>query len=343
MRKKQFRQSTKWLGALIFGFVLVGCSRSVSYEESYAPSSPGYAGESEKIAYDNDSANRVSAEYADDVVEDGAVAGLNDTIAEVATERLIIRNGNLSIVVANTDDFLKFISSLSESQGGWVVSSSTYVGSSSTQAKYGDVTIRVPSENFDQVLTLIKDDALEVSSENVSGQDVTDEYVDINSRLTALRATETRVMNFLDETKNVEEALSVNRELTNLQSQIEVLEGRRKFLQESAAFSSISVTLVPDALNQPIEIGKWRPVGTAKNAIEAVVAISQWLVDVAIWLVIVGLPLLLVFIIVRRGWRWLINGKLGIVPLRERWSKGRAAKRNRTRLTKTDENESDAP
>ena len=137
----------------------------------------------------------------------------------------------------------------------------------------------------------IKEGALEVRSESTESQDVTEEYVDVEARLANLEATADRVRNFLDVARNVEEALAVNQELSRLEGDIESLKGRRDYLRQSAAFSSLSVYLTPDELSQPIEVAGWRPEGVAKSAIESLITAFQWLGNVAIWAILFCLPL----------------------------------------------------
>jgi hypothetical protein len=179
-----------------------------------------------------------------------------------------------------------------ESNGGWVVSSSLYQYSET--AKTGDITVRVPSDGYNSALEAIKGMALEVTNESSSGQDVTDEYVDLSSRLANLEATAARVRNFLDESQNVEEALAVNQELSRLEGDIEVIKGRMQYLSQSASFSTISVHLTPDEASQPIELAGWRPQGVAKNAIEALITALQGIANFLIWFVIFILPVLLI-------------------------------------------------
>ncbi|MFQ5398020.1 MAG: DUF4349 domain-containing protein [Anaerolineae bacterium] len=220
-------------------------------------------------------------------------------------ERLIIRTGNLAIVVEDTEETIQAITQLVEENGGWVVSSSVYQFNST--AKTGEITVRIPAEGFNSAVEAIKGMALEVTSESSSGEDVTDEYVDLNSRLANLEATAARVRNFLDESKNVEEALAVNAELSRLESEIEVIKGRMQYLSQSAAFSTLTISLTPDELSQPIEVGGWRPQGVARDAIEALITAVQTLASFLIWVVIFLLPLLLLILVplwfVIRFWR----------------------------------------
>lgn len=231
---------------------------------------------------------------------------------QAAREQLIIRNGDLSIVVQDSDAAAADIAQLAESLDGWLVSSDLF---ESSGYKRGSVTIRVPAERFDAAVAEIKAMALEVRSESTSSQDVTEEYVDLESRLANLEATADRVRGFLDEARNVEDALDVNRELSRLENDIEVIKGRMQYLSQSAAFSTLTVNLMPDEPSQPVEIGGWRPEGVAKDAIEALITTLQTVANAAIWggifclplVVLVGVPL---FFIGRAIYRRRQRGKV---------------------------------
>ncbi|GMQ79148.1 MAG: DUF4349 domain-containing protein [Anaerolineae bacterium] len=220
-------------------------------------------------------------------------------------DRLIIRTGNLSIIVEDTEETLVMIGRLAEARGGWIVSSNVF---ESGGAKRGDITIRIPAEEFDATLAAIKESAKEVPSEFTESQDVTEEYIDLDARLTNLASTADRVRNFLDDARNVEEALAVNRELSRLESDIEVIKGRMQYLSQSAAFSTLSIDITPDELSQPLEVGGWRPEGIARSAIEALLNTLQSLGSIFIWVVIFCLPLGIIFgipafLILRYGYR----------------------------------------
>ena len=210
---------------------------------------------------------------------------------EQAQERLIIRTGNLNITVADTEKTIEEISALVNSMGGWVVSSNAFHYGSGVR---GSLTIRFPAERFSQTVIDIKDLAIEVNNESSSGQDVTDEFVDLESRLKNLEATADRVRAFLDETETVEEALAVNVELSRLEGEIEVIKGRMKYLSQSAAFSTLTIEIFPDEVAQPIEIDRWLPFEVAEEAIEALASTMQGLANFVIWLLIYIVPVGLV-------------------------------------------------
>jgi len=193
-------------------------------------------------------------------------------------ERKIIKDANLSIVVKDPIQSMDDITKLAEQMGGYVVSSNIYqsnYGPNNITVPEGSISVRIPAEKLNDVLEQIKQSAIEVQSENVSGQDVTDQYVDLQSRLTAKQAAEKKLLEFLDQAKNTEDTLSVYTQLQQVQSDIEVLKGQIKYIDQSAALSSLSVTLLAEAGTQPIEIGGWKLQGTAKEAIQNLINFTQ--------------------------------------------------------------------
>ena len=239
-----------------------------------------------------------------DIAEEGMVAGdgagLDQAVVGSMQERLVVRNANLSIVVDNPEASVASISRLAESMGGFVVSSNVYqtsYGDSRLEeaviAKQASITIRVPSDQLDQALDQIKDAAVEVRSQNMSGQDVTEEYTDLQSRLGNLEAAESElreIMESASERDEIEDVLAVLNELRRVREEIEVLRGRIQYLEQSARLSSISVELLPDVASQPLQIGRWTPEGTAREAVEALVGALQNLADAGIYAVICGVP-----------------------------------------------------
>lgn len=217
---------------------------------------------------------------------------------ESVQERLVIRNANLSVVVEDPEEAVDRISAMAEEMGGFVVSSNVFQTtfgdsglSEPIRARQASITVRVPSDQLDEALDRVKSDALDVQSQNVSGQDVTEEYTDLQSRLGNLEAAEEQLREVLASASRTEDVLRVLDELRRVREEIEVLRGRIQYLEQSARLSSLSVDLVPDVATQPLQIGRWTPQGTAKQAVEALIETLQFLGDVAIWTVICVLPI----------------------------------------------------
>ena len=163
--------------------------------------------------------------------------GTDEQAALVSQQRIIIRTVNMQLVVREVAGSVDDISLLARNAGGWVVSSNR-------SAKYiGSVAVRVPADQLDAFVLSLRNLAVEVDSESSTSRDVTDEYVDNKSRLTSLQATEEALLGLLDQARSVEDALAVQRELSKLQANIESIQGRIKFLEETAAFSLVNVGL----------------------------------------------------------------------------------------------------
>jgi hypothetical protein len=228
-----------------------------------------------------------------------------------AAERIVIQTGSLTIVVADPAGRVAEIRQMAETMGGFVVSSYIYKTAYGTQGLTADqatITVRVPAERLDEALAQIKQGASEVRSENISGEDVTQQYTDLQSRLRNLEAAEAQLLDIMQGATKTEDVLAVYNQLVQVRGEIESVKGQIQYYSESAALSAITVEIIPDEAAQPIETGSWDPNGTVKNAIEALIRALQWLADAAIWIAIyvlpvlllaVGLPLLVIVLIVR--------------------------------------------
>jgi hypothetical protein len=211
-------------------------------------------------------------------------------------ERMVIKNASLSIVVTDPAMALDEIVTMAEAMGGFVVSSNlwqTPLGSGAT-VDQASITIRVPAERLDEALTEIKAGAGEVRSENISGEDVTSQYTDLQSRLRNLEAAETQLMEIMEEATDTEDVLQVYNNLVSVREQIEVIKGQMKYYEQASALSSISIDIIADEADQPIQIGGWEPVGVAKDAVEALINFLEGFVNFLIWLVIFIVPVIIV-------------------------------------------------
>ena len=157
--------------------------------------------------------------------------------APLPQNRIIVHTARISLVVDDVIGTVDRIVGVAQALGGWVV------GSDRTSEHSGSIAIRVPAESLDEAFQQVEGLALEVESRAVTSEDVTDEYVDSQSRLTSMRATQLRLLSFLEQAEDVEDALAVQAELSRLQQQIEQTQGRLNFLEQTAAYSLIEVSL----------------------------------------------------------------------------------------------------
>lgn len=234
-----------------------------------------------------------------EVVQEVEVSNASD--AGQAVERIVIKNANMTVVVVDPVKSMDTISRMADDLGGYVVSANMYKEqlSSGIEVPRVSITIRVPAEKLNQVMERIRSESnQEPLNESVSSQDVTNEYVDLQSRLKNLEAAEAELTEIMQSAKRTEDVLSVYNQLVQIREQIEVIKGQIKYFEQSAALSSVSVELIADKAVQPIQIAGWKPEGIVKEAIETLIKTMQSLVSVVIWLVIYVLPVLLVLFII---------------------------------------------
>jgi hypothetical protein len=227
----------------------------------------------------------------------------------VLDSRKIIRNAYLQIEAQDVVSALNTATRLSEKVGGYVVTSRTWRAG---DLPYATLSFAVPVARFEEALTQTRTLG-EVQDENVTSQDVTGQFVDLEARITNLEATATRIRSFLDETKTVAEALNVNRELSTIESELEVLKGQRNTLSQQTSFSTVTIEFMPVppvvTTGEVLEtVQTWSPVRTFNDALDVLLTLARAGIDLAIWVVTIGLPLLLVLSLL---W-WIIRRLLGI-------------------------------
>ncbi len=264
---------------------------------------------------------RMEAGFSDQAIEEAPVAeprafdaaSTFDTSSVQVSDRIVIMNARLELVVIAPDESMERISRMAEEMGGFVVSADLYKTHTSDgqEVPRAAITIRVPSENLVEALSRIEaeSDRLPITK-NIQSQDVTSEYTDLQSRLKNLEAAETQLLDIMDSANRTEDVLNVFDQLTRVREQIEVIKGQIKYFEESARLSAISVELIPNEVVQPITIGGWEPVGVIKDAIQSLIGALQGLVNIAIWIGLFVLPILLIigiplYFIIRglRNWR----------------------------------------
>ena len=228
-------------------------------------------------------------------------AGVTNAQGGATVERIVIKNGSLTVVVPDPAKTMAMISSMAEEMGGFVVSANLYkeFTNSGAEVPRASVTIRVPAERMNEAMENIKgQSSQDPLNENVTSQDVTSEYVDLQSRLKNLEAAEVELTRIMQEARRTEDVLAVYNQLVSIREQIEVIKGQIKYYDEAAALSAISVELIADAAVQPIEIGGWQPQGVAKAAVESLLRTLQGLGSALIWMVIYLLPVLLILFVI---------------------------------------------
>jgi hypothetical protein len=282
----------------ILGLV-TACAAKASSMEAPAPAID---------AYRNDAASGAMPMAEQAVVEADKSPSSSGTTGTI--ERKILKNADLSIVVPDPAISMDRIIEMAGRMGGFVVSSNLYKTTTSTgiEVPYAYITIRVPSDLLDEALVEIKgqvqDPDSDVLSESISGQDVTAEYTDLQSRLTNLELSEKKLQEFLDGTKKAEDWLVAFNRLSEIRGQIEVLKGQIRYYDESAAMSAISVNLQAKESIKPVTVGPWQPKGVALEAIQDLIDTMKDVYEGLLRFVLHVLPVLIVYIIIIGGPIW---------------------------------------
>jgi hypothetical protein len=229
--------------------------------------------------------------------------------ASLAADRKIIRNAELTIETDTPTDNLRKITSIAEGQGGFVVTSEFKQNDGGPQTKPTQtvtVVARVPSSQFSEALAQIRAVGGRVIQEKVSGQDVSEEYLDLEARIRSKKALETQFLEIMKQAKKVSDALEVQSQLADVRTEIERLEGRRRFLENQSALSTITATLqMPAPLVAATTTGFGYSIKQAfGDAVDTAASIILFLIQAVIVLIpvalLVVLPVWLVWRVLRR-------------------------------------------
>ncbi|MDD5703697.1 MAG: DUF4349 domain-containing protein [Dehalococcoidales bacterium] len=178
-----------------------------------------------------------------------------------SVDRMVIRTGNMELVVSEVASALDSIGSLAVESGGYVVNSQKW---KEGERNIGTISIRVLAENYDAVVAAIRGLAKSVTSESTSSQDVTEEYVDLDSKVRNLEASEIQLLKIMETAAETDDIIKIQRELTNVRDQIEQAKGRMQFLQRTSSTSLIQVRLNEAMLDLKFSADKVR-VATDEN------------------------------------------------------------------------------
>jgi hypothetical protein len=170
---------------------------------------------------------------------------------QATVERKIIRDAVINIEVAAPAEGQRKLTSIAEAHGGFVVTSESKqqenAARDSAPVEIVAVTLRVPATHFDATLAEIRAVGTRILAEKTTSKDVTEEFIDLDARLRTQRALETQFLEIMKRADKISDALEVHRQLAGVRTEIERVEGRRRFLENQAALSTINITLQPPA------------------------------------------------------------------------------------------------
>jgi Domain of unknown function (DUF4349) len=216
-----------------------------------------------------------------------------ETTAE-AVDRKIIRNADITIEVASTTEAQHSVTSIAEAHGGFVVTSEAIQRQSSDPAQRTTdfkLVVRVPASQFGVALDEIKKLATNIPEEKATGQDVTEEFIDLEARIKTQKALEIQFLEIMRQAKGIEDALEVQRQIAEVRTQIEQLEGRKRFLENRSSLATITVNV-----QAPRPVIATTPVGFGHSLREAIsdsVELASGMFLFFVRFVIVAMPVFL--------------------------------------------------
>ena len=314
----QLRRVIPVISILLLAVLLAGCGAAAPTMMAVQPAAPA-ATMAPLMDARGQAAAPAAAPTQAAVYQTGA-----DTAPQSSGYRnqMVIKNGDMQILVKDTDIALDGVTQIVSDTQGYLISSRVwYQDYYGTNYKYATLTMGVPVDQFETAVRRVRSLALRVVDDTASGQDVTDQYVDLQSQLTNLEATRDRIKSFLDQAANVDEALRINQQLSDIEAQIDKVKGQMNYLSNRSAFSTITINLVPDLPKivetptpsptpQPIQsLEPWDPGKTTEQATNTLVSAYRLIVEFLIWVFVVlvpifGPPVLLIWLVV-----WLIRRK----------------------------------
>lgn len=255
------------------------------YEETAVMEAPAMEMEEGDFAGEEESVYRDDVQYSDTA----------NTI-----ERKVIKTAylTLEVVEGKFEKTLFDLTRLAENNGGFVSHTQSY-SDADGELTSGSITIRIPHDKYNSALDLIRDMGT-VESISVSGQDVTQEYTDLESRLRNLMAQEEILLDLMAQSKDVSDSIEVQRELSYVMEQIEVIKGRMNYLDNMVSFSTIEVYLhEPEPITtttgwgflEALKRGLRGAVTIFNGIVVFLIAVSPILVVIAIILVIIWLAI----------------------------------------------------
>jgi hypothetical protein len=225
-----------------------------------------------------------------------------------ASDRMVVKSGSLSLQVTDLGEGTRRVSEVVAAiPGAYVAASSTSYRSDQPApgtppgaiapprpvpaGQAANLTLKVPAADFDAAMDRLR--ALGTPlSEQVSTQEVTEEYVDLDAQVRSLEAVEAQYLRLLERAQRIEEILPLQQRVTEVRTQIDRLKGRMNLLQRRADLSTVSVSLtLPARAGDPFGLGEPRPVRTLRLALAGLGASLVGLLDVTIYLLVYLLPL----------------------------------------------------
>lgn len=221
------------------GILLAACSnddedQTAEYDVSTEDSAEdgGFTVETEEA--------EIGQEIARDDAESSQGREMPENTDAAQQDRKIIYTADFRVEVKNYQDSVRSLQNSISEFGGYVVESAMYEESENSSTS-GYITARIPQEQFDAFTEVVEEGSDNVLESSVSGQDVTEEYIDLESRLKSKEVVEERLLSFMEQAEETEDLLAISNDLANVQEEIEEITGRMNYLQDKSDLATVTI------------------------------------------------------------------------------------------------------
>jgi len=275
----------KFVPYFLLLFSIINCSSATNSEENFMSKS-----------------SMSSPEMA--VMRDSGGISISE-VSQSNIDKKIQKNANLNIEVKDIEKSLGKAKQIISTFNGEIISTSS--GGMDFGQPYANIRLRVPSEKLNDAVDELKKISSKILSENTYTNDVTEEFIDVEAKLNIMKSTEKRFNDLLNEAKNVEEVLQVEKELMRIRGEIDSLEGRLGYLSQTTDTSEINLSINEEV---PITGEKWSFSESLSSALKNLSSFAKSFANLLINLV-VFIPVIIVILIIAIIIRIIIKKRKG--------------------------------
>ncbi|UJL46193.1 DUF4349 domain-containing protein [Virgibacillus sp. NKC19-16] len=198
--------------------------------------------ETEEFSADESSNSMTNTDDAERAPQEGEESQ-GETISQAEdVDRKVIYTANLRVEVSDYQQTVNDIQTQVSDRGGYIVNSSMQEGTDE-ESTSGQVTARIPQDQFQAFIQVVEEGSSKVLESSVSGQDVTEEYVDLEARLESQQVVEERLLAFMEEAEATENLLAISNDLANVQGEIEEITGRMNYLENRTDLATVTINI----------------------------------------------------------------------------------------------------
>lgn len=213
----------------------------------------------------------------------------------------IQKTGSVTFLVKNIDDIVDSLAPVTLKYGAEVTNIYDYGRGNDRVLQ---LTIKVPVDQFESYYEELRELDGEITYANIGTTDLTEQYIDITSRLENLRSVESQIVKILDQATTVTDILAVQRELNTVRGEIESYEAQKRYFDSQTDYSYITLTFSIDKEGLNISDEPWKPFGEFRAALNALVSVLKSFVNATIWILVfspvVLIPVGIVLLVLKR-------------------------------------------